>query len=427
MKLRFATALLLTTLALSLRAATFLPGDSADALAGLDLHAVDALVNAPFSEAAFKKMAVVVAALVRAVKGAGDREGQAHIAPKPMWPGHPSGDLENAVVSLQNQLNVVGNQSALNHAQLTQWVHGNFSTIQAGLEHAAHYVATKKELKKGLWGLKKKLVKQFAIELGAEAAARQAKDAALEAAIAENGSSNSTSPSPVVSPLTGALWVATTSNETNSTNGTNSTPVPFPAPATAMALLESEIAGNITALSQLVQSNYASLASAIQGFQIGQSNFNATLNGHTTQINYLNTRQDDLTSYFSNQYLSLQSSLLTNFTSLNQYLSNGVYGKDTTNPQPHFAVSRNVVSFSSGQADPNNPNQLLIIVPHSVSFTNAPAVTVSLLATSGAALPAYTLAVKNVNTASATVVVSLTGGSVAASDPYSVVVFGFGN
>lgn len=414
MTLRVSTTVLLAALALGLQAATFLPADSPQALADFDLQAVDALVNSPFSEAAFKKMAIVVASLIRAAKGADQKSGDEDMAAVHGWVGPFGPNLEETVASLQNQLNVVGNQTALNHAQVTQWVHSNISAIRSELAHAAQYVATKKQLKKGLKGVKKCLEGKISAKVEEEAKAREAADSALEAQIDASINSNSTIP---ISPLASAVFAADTAV----------VPASYPSAATVMALLESEIVANITALSQAIQSNYATLAGAIQEFQIGQNNFNATLNSHTAQIGYLNTRQDDLTSYFSNQFLSIQSSMLSNLTSLNQYLSNGVYGKDSTNPQPHFAFTRNVASFSTGRVDSNNPSQILITVPHSVSFANAPAVTVSLLATSGAALPAYTVAVRQVNIASATVVVSLSGGSVSTSDPYSVVVFGFGN
>jgi len=423
---RLASALLMTTLVLNLQAATFIPADSPNALASLDLQAIDALVDAPFGEAAFKKMAIVVASLARAIKGTGEQDGQMHVAARQLWPSTSDMDLENAIVSLQNQLNVIGNQTALNFAHLTQWVHGNISAIQADLGRAAHVVATKKHLKRGLKCLKKDLEAQLVANVAAEAAVRAASDALLESYIAGNATLSNIERSPLVSSGTGTVFVATT---TNTTNGTNSTPTPspFPGTATAMALLESEITSNITAMRQLIQNNYATLSNTMQDFLIGQNNINATMNSHTNQINYLNTRQDDLTSFFSNQFSGIQSSLISNISSISQYLTNSVYGKDTTNPQAHFLISRNVVGFSQGRPDPANASQLLITVPHSVSFAGAPAVSVSLLANSGAALPSYTVAVKDVNAATATIVVSLSGGAVSSSAPYSVVVFGFGN
>jgi len=84
-------------------------------------------------------------------------------------------------------------------------------------------------------------------------------------------------------------------------------------------------------------------------------------------------------------------------------------------------------TLPSGFPDPDNNNQLVLLVPYSVSFQNNPEVAVSLVNTSGSGtLPPYAVAVRAIDTIFTTVVVSMAGGAVTTADPYSVTVLAFG-
>lgn len=350
----------------------------------------------------------------------------------PVQPAQPLPEhaiyFQEALVSLQSQIDVIGNQTALNFAQLSHWLNSNITSLKRDLIQASKIVVTKKQLKSGVKKLKKNVAAKVTALVTAlvaqEAAERIINDAKIESYIIGNSSGPFIQVTPLRSPLASAVGDSNAINGTNSTNNTSPDSIGV---ATTIALLKSELANDLSSITYQVKNNFATLSAAIQGFQISASNLNATVNGHTNQINYLNGRQDDMYSYFSNKVAAVSNDLSGNMTVVNQFLTNTVYGNNTVNPNTNYKLSRKTIAFSQGRVDPNNAKQLLIVVPHTVTYYNVPTVTVSLVADSGAALPAFTVAVQSVNTASATIVVALKDGQVSLADPYSVVVFGFGN
>ena len=329
--------------------------------------------------------------------------------------------FQEALVSLQSQIDIIGNQTALNFAQLSHWLHSNITSLKHDLIKTSKTMITKKYLKDLGKKMKERVVSKVTSLVNSlmakETADRIQNDAQLESYIIGNSSGPVIQDTPPRSPLTTAAGDSISNN-------TTPTPVNV---ATTIALLKSELANDLSDITYQVKNNFATLSTAIQGFQISESNLNATVNGHTNQINYLNGRQDDMYSYFSNKVAAVSNDLSGNLTVINQFLTNNVYGNNTVNPNTNYKLSRNTIAFSKGRVDPSNAKQLLIIVPHTVTFYNVPTVIVSLVADSGVALPAFTVAVQSVNTASATIVVALKDGQVSLVDPYSVVVFGFGN
>ena len=89
----------------------------------------------------------------------------------------------------------------------------------------------------------------------------------------------------------------------------------------------------------------------------------------------------------------------------------------------------NIVSLSKGVADPNNPAQLLVVVPHTSHFLNQPTTADARISPRNRdpSLPILKASVQSLDLHSTVVVISSDSGPVTASDSYIVSVDVHGN
>lgn len=304
-------------------------------------------------------------------------------------------DLHDHLNAIQAKVDVTSAQDALHFAQLSQWLNGNMTLIKTHLKAAAGFVVTKAQMRKAIRKLKKDLEKK-----------------------AQN-STNVTPPSNVPATPVAPKPTAVVVPKVGDSASNNTADI-----ATQVALLQIQLASNISQINQQVQSTFANLASAIQSFQISTSNLNATVNGQVGQISYLNNRLDSFQNTINNQIMSLGSYMANNVTILSQYLGQAVFGTETNFALAKYKVNQNKVDFSQGTA---SGDQLVVVVPFSATFAAAPAVAVSIVSNQGDAAAAYSFYVKSVTASAATVVVSLASGPVRSTDAYSVVVIAYGS
>lgn len=314
-------------------------------------------------------------------------------------------DFHDLLNSIQAQVDVASARGVFQFAQVSQWLHGNITAVKQHMMAAAEVLVTKAQLRRAIRKLKKDLEKKPVPPVTPEP-------------------SPSNPATPVVAPVSPKPTAVVTpvAPKTQDTAVNNTSDL-----ATQVALLQVQLSTNISQITQQVQSTFANLASAIQGFQISTSNLNATVNGQSGQITYLSNRLDNLQNTLNNQVMSLGSYMANNVTMLSQYLSQAVFGTETNLVGAKYKIYQNKAPFLSGTPNDGNPDQLVVVVPFTASFASAPAVAVSMVANQGAAPAAYSFYVKAVSTAAATIVVSLDGGAVHTTDPYSVAVIAYGS